>query len=540
MRTRGSRALLVIRTFAGIVVLGGFLGSASEVPAASNAGHGSPVVHTPDFADVSQPLREIVPFREAAVALDKRENERPKAFRAMPAGEAADPLRQAAPGALVAVSPGLNFDGVGVGFGAFDPNVAPPDTNMSVGTTQVVQWVNLSFAVFDKTGQLLLGPVAGNSIWSGFAGGRCDLNNDGDPIVQYDKMANRWILTQFSVSGGPPFFQCVAVSRTSDATGAYARYAFSFGNQFNDYPKLGVWPDGYYMTYNLFLNGQTFSGGDVCAMDRTKMLAGDPSAGQVCFILPNDGGLLPADLDGSRLPAAGTPNFVLSFGTNALNFYRFHADFANPGSSSLTGPTVLPVAAFTPACGGGACIPQAGTKQVLDSLGDRLMYRLAYRSFADHESLVVNHSVKVGAGRRDNQTGVRWYELRNPMGNPPTVFQQGTYAPDALFRWMGSMAMDKVGNIAVGYSVSSSSMNPAIRFTGRAPADVPGTLGSESSLIEGTGSQGRRLDRWGDYSSISLDPVDDCTFWYTTEYLKANGTFNWSTRIGSFKLAGCQ
>jgi hypothetical protein len=198
------------------------------------------------------------------------------------------------------------------------------------------------------------------------------------------------------------------------------------------------------------------------------------------------------------------------------------------------------VTAFSAACsGGGTCIPQPGTSQKLDSLADRLMYRLAYRNFGSYESLVVNHSVAVGSGRSKTQTvGVRWYELRNPNATP-TVFQQGTFAPDSIFRWMGSIAMDKVGNMALGYSASSTSVAPSIRYTGRLVTDPPGTMQTETVIQAGGGSQLRNLNRWGDYSSMAVDPSDDCTFWYTTEYLKANGTFNWSTKIASFKFPSC-
>jgi hypothetical protein len=387
--------------------------------------------------------------------------------------------------------------------------------------------------VFDKaTGALVMGPVAGNTVWAGFGGG-CQTNNDGDPIVQYDKAANRWILTQFSVST-TPFLQCVAVSTTSDATGTYARYAFNYGNvDFPDYPKLGVWPDAYYISFNIFANGRTFSGAKVCAYDRAAMLAG-AAATQQCFQLSNAfGGLLPSDLDGATAPPPGSPNYFVSFGSNLLNVWRFHVDWANPASTTLTGPTQLPVAAFTPACNGGACIVQPGTRQRLDSLGDRLMYRLAYRNRAGTESLVVNHSITAGSS-----VGVRWYELRI-ANQAPSVFQQGTFAPDAAFRWMGSIASDKVGNIALGYSKSSATIPPSIAITGRTPADAPGTMQAETIAKPGVGSQVRRLSRWGDYSAMSVDPVDDCTFWYTTEYLKATGSFNWSTWITSFKLPGC-
>ena len=487
--------------------------------------------------DISPPLRDIVslpptggPKRVIPLLLLHA----PQVVNIQP-----DPVLQTSVGPLVAATFDLNFAGVGDGDYGFSPDAAPPDTNGAVGATQFVQWVNESFAVFDKaTGAIAAGyPKTGNTLWSGFGGG-CENNNDGDPIAQYDKAANRWVLTQFSVST-TPFLQCVAVSTSSDATGTYNRYAFSMPN-FPDYPKLGVWPDAYYMSFNMF-SGNRFVGARACAFDSAAMRAGT-AATQQCFQLSSSfGGLLPSDLDGATAPPAGEPDFILNFGSNSLNLWKFHVDFTNSNNSTLTGPTNIPVAAFSEACGGGACIPQTGTKQKLDSLADRLMYRLAYRNRSGIESLVVNHSVATSTGRHGSSigSGIRWYELRDPNGTP-TVFQSGTFAPDSSFRWMGSIAMDKAGDIAVGYSVSSSQIHPAIRFTGRVPTDPAGTLAAENSIIEGGGSQLRGLNRWGDYSSMSVDPVDDCTFWYTNEYLKSNGSFDWSTQIASFKLAGCQ
>ena len=447
-----------------------------------------------------------------------------------------DPVVQAAPGPLVSTTGGLSFDGLGVGGpGGYVPNAAPPDTNGAVGATQYVQWVNEAFAVFDKsTGALLKGPVAGNTLFQALGATHpCAVNNDGDPIAQYDKANNRWVLTQFSVTGGPPYYQCIAVSQTPDATGAYNVYAFQQPN-FNDYPKLGVWPDGYYITYNMFA-GNFFQGSRLCAYDGVAMRAGTPATEQCFQLSAAQGGVLPADLDGVTPPPLGSPNYLANFGTNSLNVWKFHVDWVNSANTTLTGPINLPVAAFTEACSGGTCIPQAGTKQRLDSLGDRLMYRLAYRNFLDHEAMVVNHSVSTGR----NQAGVRWYELR-VAGGTPSLFQQGTFAPDSNSRWMGSIAMDKVGNIALGYSISSSNIKPGIRYTGRTPTDPLGTMQVETTILNGTGAQLRSLSRWGDYSAITVDPVDNCTFWYTNEYLKSDGTFNWSTRIASFKFPTCQ
>ena len=436
---------------------------------------------------------------------------------------------------------GLGVEGVGNGFsgpqGAFTVQAAPPDTTGAVGATQYVQWVNSSFAVFNKsTGAAVYGPVAGNTLFTGF-GGACETSNDGDPVVQYDKLANRWVLMQFAVPTGGPYYQCIAVSKTSDATGLYDRYSFQYSG-FNDYPKAGVWPDGYYVTYNIF-NGNTFGGAKVCAMDRAQMLLGAPAT-QQCFQLGTAyGGVLPADLDGLIAPAAGTPNFIVNLGTNVLNMWKFSVNWAAPANSTFTGPTAIPVSSFAAACGGGTCIPQAGTSNALDSLADRAMYRLAYRKFADgHEAMVVNHAVKITVSRKSTYSATRWYEIRNPSGTP-TIFQQSTYAPDTTHRWMGSIAMDKQGNIALGYSASSSAIKPAIRYSTRLANDAPNTLSNETTVVQGAGSQTGTLHRWGDYSHMSVDPVDDCTFWYTNEYLKADGTFNWSTRIASFKINGC-
>jgi hypothetical protein len=425
----------------------------------------------------------------------------------------------------------LNFAGLGNGQYGFSITGAPPDTEGTVGATQYVQWVNTSFAVFNKsTGALIAGPTAGNTLWSGFGGG-CQTNNDGDPIVLYDKLAQRWIFSQFSVST-TPYLQCIAVSTTSDATGTYNRYSFQYSN-FDDYPKMGVWPDAYYETFNMFAGGTTFVGADACAYDRNAMLAGS-SATQVCFQQGTSvGGLLPSDLDGTTAPPAGSPNYMLYYGTNNLNLYKFHVDFTNPSNSTFTGPTVISVASFSPLCGGGTCVPQPSVSQQLDSLADRLMYRLAYRNFGSHESLVVNHSVVAGSGG-----GIRWYEIQNPSGTP-VVAQQSTFAPDSNYRWMGSVAMDQAGDLAVGYSVSSSSVSPGIRFAGRVPTDPASTLEAEVNIVSGSGSQNGSLSRWGDYSAMQVDPVDDCTFWFTEEYMVTTGSFNWNTRISTFKFPGC-
>jgi hypothetical protein len=457
-------------------------------------------------------------------------------------GGSADPVVQSTAltsyGSLVS---GHNFEGLGNGFPNFSVDSAPPDTNGAVGTTQYVQWVNESFAVFDKaTGNLLEGPIAGNQLFQSLGASHpCAINNDGDPIAQYDKANQRWILTQFSITNGSTlgYWQCIAISKTNDATGTYNVYAYRQPS-FNDYPKFGVWNGTYYATYNMF-SGNSFAGARLCAYDGAAMRAGTQAAEQ-CFQLSNGyGGLLPADVDGNTAPPAGTDEYFLGFGTSTLSTWRFHVDFGASGNTTLTGPYLTSVAAFSEACSGGTCVPQLGTSQLLDSLGDRLMYRLSYRHFSDgHEAFFVNHSVNPGSV----VAGVRWYELRPSTTNGGvTVYQQSTYAPSGgLSRWMGSVASDKNGNIAVGYSTSSGSSYPSIQYSYRTPADPISKLGSEQLLFAGTGSQLRTLSRWGDYSAMTVDPSDDCTFWYTNQYLATSGIFNWHTRIASFKVAGCQ
>jgi centrosomal CEP192-like protein len=510
----------------------------SPSPAPCQTEGGGPTV-IPEIQHVtSPPLRELVQVAPGAVAPRVIPLRRiPPPQRGAVAPQVPDPVVQESAGPLAGTTSGLNFDGIAAdGF-------IPPDTNGAVGATQFVETVNTEFAVYDKSnGALLLGPSNFSTLFSVMPGlGLCTTGNLSDPIVLYDKAAGRWLLS-IAAFNNTSNLECVAVSTSSDAMGSYHLYSFSFGSNLNDYPKFGVWPDAYYLSVNIFPNGGFFSGPQACAIDRTNMLAGNAATMQ-CF-QKGTFSLLPSDLDGSTAPPGGSPNFFIELGTSTtLNLFKFHVDFTTPTNSTFIGPTNIPVATYTQACGGGTCIPQKGTTQQLDSLGDRLMFRLAYRNFGDHESLVVNHSVQVGTGA---QTGVRWYEVRDPNGTP-TIFQQSTFGPDANFRWMGSIAMDHTGDMAVGYSVSSSSSNPQIHCTGRLPSDPLGTMEAEATIIDGNGSQlpitcvgGNPCgQRWGDYTSMSIDPVDDCTFWYSNEYLAADGDFNWKTRIGSFKFPSC-
>ncbi len=501
------------------------------------------------FDTTDKPLREMFPTRSARVRIPRNGRDF-EPGRPLPVGNANPTgtdllaaLSQGSPAGFI--SPKASTTGT-----PSDPNarVAPPDTTGDLGPNHYVQWVNLRYSIYTLTRNasneitgfnLVSGfPKQGNVIWQGF-GGTCEANNDGDPIVQYDQLADRWVLTQFAVSSSP-YTQCVAVSTSPDPTGTYHRYAYSYGTDFNDYPKMGVWPNGYYITYNMFRRGSRFVGNRVCAFERDKMLLGQ-TARQVCASTSSSyASLLPADLEGTTLPpTANSPNFLLSIGTSTLQFWRFTVNWTN-GTGSLSGPTTVSgVATFSRACSGGTCIPQQGTTRTLDSLADRLMYRLSYRKFATREALLVNHSVATGG-----VSGIRWYELTNATNQTlaaaaPVVRQQGTFSPTAEYRWMGSAAMDQTGGIAIGYNVSSSSIKPSIRYAFRGPNDTLGTLGGETSVLVGPGSQTGTLSRWGDYSTISVDPVDRCTMVFTTEYIPSDGSFNWSTYIHSFKLSTC-
>ncbi len=443
-------------------------------------------------------------------------------------------------------APSQNFEGVNNVNG-----VLPPDTDGDVGPNHYVQMINLSFAIWDKNGNLLYGPANNNTLWTDF-GGICESHNDGDPIVLYDHLADRWLMSQFALNFPNDFHQCIAISQTGDPTGAWYRYDFLISNtKMNDYPKFGVWPDGYYMSVNQFDgNTSAWAGAGAIVFERDQMLAGLP-AQMIYFDLfgvdPNLGGMLPADLDGLP-PPAGAPNYFVQVDDNAwgypqdqLEIWEFQVDWATPANSTFTKWGDLATASFDSSMCGGArsCIPQPDTGQGLDAIADRLMFRLQYRNFGSHQTMVVNHTVDVDG---TDHAGIRWYELHNSSGGW-NIYQQGTYAgdsPDPEQRWMGSIAIDGSGNIALGYSVSSASVYPSVRYVGRLADDPLGTLPQgETTLIAGGGSQTHPAARWGDYSMMSVDPVDDCTFWYTQEYYQTTSSAGWQTRIGAFKFPSC-
>jgi hypothetical protein len=484
----------------------------------------APEVFTAVYSDVSAPLGEMAvqPMPSGTRQIIPLMPRTRPSFRS----DAADPVAREASGPGV-LGLKLNFDG------QHADGVAPPDTNGAVGLTQYVQWVNLVWNVYDKnTGTKLGGPFPGTQFWAGMPG-RCSTFNSGDPIIQYDKAAGRWVAMQFAIQSFNATSICIAVSTTPDVLGSFARYEFDFGNQFPDYPKLGVWPDGYYVTVRTFPGGGNFIGARSCAMDRSKMLAGLPAPTAICFQLGTaDDGLLPSDLDGLTPPPVGSPNYQIDQGTSTnLRLFKFHVDFVVPANSTFTGPTLLTVASYSRPF----TVPQPPPGEQLDALGEFMMYRLPYRNFGSHESLLANHSVS-NAGK----AAVRWYEIRGLSG-APTVFQSGTVSAANVHLWMGSIAQDKMGNIAVGFSASNNvAVKPSVAVTGRLPGDPPGTMRTPHALVIGTGVQTNTSNRWGDYSAMAVDPIDDCTLWFTTEYIKTNGSFNWDTRISSFTFPDCQ
>jgi hypothetical protein len=548
--------------------------SATSTAAAASIG---PQVGNATFSGVSQAVSDLpLPQVPVVTTVNARDGENLGAASGS-SSTAKDPVVQHGKGSGNLTTPLTSFDGVCLPGGQpcaqpSDCGCLPPDPNGAAGLTQYVQMVNSDFAVYSKsTGQALRGSTPINELWAG-TNTECAEHNDGDPVVVYDQLANRWVLTQFiaSPNSGESYGECVAVSTTGDATGKYYLYEFDWGQSvFLDYPKLGVWPDGYYMSANEFPTGQeTSSGAAAIVLERSAMLNGQP-ARFVWFdesaANPPGGqyiGQLPGTADGSRQPPAGAPDIFAEVddptgipptSTSDLGFdlriWRFHVDWSNPQASTFgqdgQPDFTLPVAQFVrPQCvyGYGDCALQKGGPQGLDALGDRLMYRLAYRNFGDHSAVVFDQTVKAGS-----VLGIRWYEIRNPLSDP-TIYQQSTYAPtdavtDPLSRWMGSVAMDKKGDIALGYSTSGVNEFPALAYTGRTASDPLGQMTqAEQRLFDGSGPQTEPEGRWGDYSDLTVDPTDQCTFWYTNEYLTSDLAVigSWATRIGSFKFSGCK
>jgi len=573
------------------------------------------VVHAESF-DISPPLRNIPPLKSVPGQHVDADFELPlhgrrivdddehhgSGVKAAPPSILALPLPPAArpktnvtgflPIQLATPSFGAGWEGVGGGrAGSSNCGCSPPDDQGDVGPSHVFHWVNTDFIIFDKAGNKVYpaaaASAAGNTIWSGFAGGQsqCANTNRGDPLVYYDQLSNRWLVSQFAfatsftgailapaAAGFKGYWQCVAVSVTSDPTGAWYRYAFPSQNGatwiFNDYGKGAIWWDSFYVTANQFDLSQPAAnqwyGAGVYAYDRNAMVNGNATASYIYYnIGTNYGGLLPTDVDGAVAPVKGTPETFWSFDntstgcgtaaqTGCLQMWHFKPDWTTPANSAFKGtldgtpgtgppyvlqtqPITVPCAAFTR----GACIPQSGTANKIEALGDRLLQRVSYRNFMDaanpHESVVIQHGQDPGVA--NNESAIRWYEIRDPNGTP-SIYQQGNVAPlDNKARFGGSMAIDRNQNIGLLYHRSSSAQVPEIVYTGRTPADPLNTMEAEQSVPTNARAAWTGSTRWGDYFSINADPANDCTFYGFGMYASAGST--WNTRIFSFNMPGC-
>jgi hypothetical protein len=545
----------------------------------------------------------------------------PPATIAAPAASGA--VEQKAAGAQPPAALVESFDGLGIGFDGpqGSPLVRnPSDNSLAVGPNHIVQTVNSRMAIFtkkgkqfDRSGKALYGSVATNNVFKGF-GGMCESNNNGDAVVRYDQLADRWLIvmpifrrdavrpdqpgawtggrtvygsppgrpnqpgaavrlfepppptpTPPAPSGSPtppagqrgqrgrgeagpqgPYSMCYAISVGPDPFGPYYRYEF-LRPLFPDYPRPAIWPDGYYTptsTGDNRISDTIATQKHACVVDRAKMLKGEPATEQ-CLVIENVNFLNNADLDGKTLPPAGAPNIMMAGGGTQLDkifeasnvdVWQFHVDWKDPTKTTITGPQKIAVASYRYLCDGQLtnCVPQPGADRHLDAQGDKIMARLVYRRVGNRESIVAVHSVDTTAGGG----GVRWYEFRVDKDRRVTLHQQGTYAPDGLFRWMASPAIDRNGNIGIGYSYGGPTAFAGQRFAARLAADPPGQLTRrEAVLVEGEGAQQNTV-RWEDYTQTAIDPSDDCTIWYVGDYLKKDAS-SYSTKIGAFRLPGC-
>jgi hypothetical protein len=495
-----------------------------------------------------------------------------------------------------------SFDGLGAGFEGPQGTTNfrnPSDNSLAVGTNHIMQIVNSRIAIYSKrskkygkSGTVLYGAVATKSVWTGF-GGACEARNNGDAVVRYDQLAERWLIVmpifsrigpgEFSGQTGSPgqlakngevsrpgaaaalpanpaqpppppergqrppekkegvWAMCYAVSTGPDPLGTYYRYAFE-RTLFPDYPRPAVWIDGYYTPTS---TGDEVIQKHTCIADRTQMLRGQPATEQ-CIVIDGVNFLNNADIDGRKLPPRGAPNIMMAAGGTQLKkifdddgiyFWKVHVDWNNPANTKADGPVKINVAPYHYLCNGqlSSCVPQPGTERRLDVQGDKIMQRLVYRKVGGHESIVAAHSVAAEAGGG----GVRWYEFRLDKKRDPVPYQQGTYAPEGFYRWMPSIAMDKKGDIGIGYSFGGVPNFPGQRFAARQVGDPRGQLTFEETVLaKGEASQTTTL-RWEDYTTTAMDPSDDCTFWYVGDYLKEGDT-GYRTRIGSFRLPNCK
>lgn len=566
------RSIVVMLASAVLVTLMVLVSRDGMGPVHESGRAGTASVHRPVAFDESAPLAALVlaaraqsPDCEAGTggcgvspfeAVDADATPAVVPARTAAAAQGAD-IEQTFQGTRPAAVLLASFDGHGYGMAGPHGEASgnnPSDNSMAVGPDHIVEIVNSRMAVytkqgdlFDETGRVLYGPIGTNVLFAGF-GGQCELRPNGDAVVRYDQLADRWLYvmplfrraaTDPSEPSGP-YGMCYAVSTGSNPLGPYYRYEYE-RPLFPDYPRPAVWPDGYYVP--------TSTGDDViekhaCVVDRTRMLRGEAATEQ-CIIIPDVNFLNNADIDGQGLPPAGAPNIMMATGGTQLRedfeddgiyAWDFHVDWDDPDNTRVSDPRKIEVAPYHYLCNGQLtrCVPQPDTDMRLDAQGDKIMQRLVYRNVNGHESIVAVHSVNTAAGGG----GVRWYEFRLDERRRVQLHQQGTYAPDGFYRWMGSPAMDRQGNIGIGYSFGGAPNYAGQRFAARLADDPPGLLTfHETVLVHGQASQTSTL-RWQDYTQMSMDPTDDCTFWYVGDYLK-EGAPAYTTRIGAFRLPGC-
>lgn len=553
--------VLMLAVFSGInQYAAGQAAQAVSPPNASEWQSGHTIVNPPARFDHSAPLPELLKVYHIPPRPNRRHSTTAPVAEPVPTppaatiGPEAAAVEQVTQGVRPAATAVASFEGLGVGYegpqGKYQAR-NPSDNSLGVGRDEIVQIVNSRLAIFTKkgtryaeTGKALLGPVVTNTLFAGF-GGPCENQVSGDVVVRYDQLADRWLFVVpiFRRSSDQPnasYGMCYAISASADPMGTYYRYEFN-RPLFPDYPRPAVWPNGYYVTTS---TGDTVIQKHVCAADRSKMLQG-LSANEQCEVIDGVSFLNPADLDGRHLPPMGMPEILMAAGgsqlhhifeDNVIYVWKFAVNWNDPQQTKLTGPERIDVAPYHFLCDGQLtkCVPQPGTDVHLDAQGDKLMQRLVYRNFSRYQSIVASQSVDTKAGGG----GVRWYEFRLDAAGSPQLFQQGTYAPDGSFRWLPSIAMDRKGDIGVGYSFGDTSNYPGQRFAARFAAAPKGQMSlQEAVMAEGKASQTNTI-RWEDFTTLDIDPSDDCTFWYVGDYLE-KGHADYSTRISGYRLPGC-
>ena len=512
---------------------------AAQTKKPGSSGYGEVTVSADAHHDLSLPLRSIVPIRSPLHF--KKPLPKP-VFEDKRVGASTSSLHPDLVNGTTGTETTLgvfNIAGVGNFFngpdGGFTPTTTPSDATGAVGTTQYLQWVDDSFAVFSKsTGNVVYGPAAGNTIWSGF-GGICEANNDGQPTVNFDKLAQRWVVSQHAAPSGGPYYQCLAVSTTSDATGTWNRYSFQISDVnagwMNLNAKLGVWWDGYYMGFDMYA-GSTFEGTKFCALNRTQMLAG-ASAGMQCIQLGTEYfSPIVSDIDGSTPPPSGTPAYFAAddLGYYALDFFKFHVSWTDSQQTTLSLAILLPEPAYGISCGS-PCMEQPNS-MTLNPHGSHVLGRMPYRNYGTYQTLLAVENA-------ETVTTPIFYEARVASNGDLYMYQEGEFqSTSPSYRFNPSIAEDRAGNIAVAYNSTNLQTFPGQYVVSRAPGDPLNTLGNETLLNPGNGSQ--TTPEWDNRSSLTVDPVDDCTFYYTEQYQPMDGTDNWSTQIENFQLAGCE